>query len=73
VPFNPAQLFLRGISMLSAVSTTREQLRTSLRLIEQKRVTPVIHEVLPLEDAAQSHSRIERGQVLGRLLLDPSA
>lgn len=73
VPFNPAQLFLRGISMLSATSTTREQLRTSLRLIEQKRIFPVIQEVLPLEEAAQAHSRVERGQVLGRLLLDPTA
>lgn len=73
VQFNPAQLFLRGISMLSAVSTSREQLRTCLRLIGQKRITPVVEDVLRLEDAAEAHLRIESGQILGRLLLDPTA
>ena len=33
VPFNPAQLFLKGISMLSATSTTREELRLSMQLL----------------------------------------
>lgn len=71
VHFSPAQLFLRGISMLSAVSTTREQLRTSLRLIGQRRITPVVEAVMPLEQAAQAHSQVEQGRVLGRLLLAP--
>lgn len=73
VRFNPAQLFLRGISMLSAVSTTREQLRTCLRLLELRRIVPVIEDVLPLLAAPQAHERVEQGQVLGRLLLDPTA
>jgi acryloyl-coenzyme A reductase len=71
VRFNPAQLFLRGISMLSAVSTTREQLRTSMRLIDQGRITPVIEATMPLGHAAQAHSQVEQGRVLGRLLLAP--
>jgi len=73
VPFNPAQLFLRGISMLSAVSTSREQLRTCLALIAQRRVIPAIEAVLPLTAAAQAHERVEKGSVTGRLLLDPTA
>jgi acryloyl-coenzyme A reductase len=72
VPFNPAQLFLRGISMLSALSTTREQLRTALGLIEGNRIAPTIEDVLPLEAAAEAHQRVESAQVTGRLLLAPN-
>jgi acryloyl-coenzyme A reductase len=73
IPFNPAQLFLHGISMLSATSTTREQLRDSLRLLARKQVRPIVSGVLPLEAAAQAHEALERGATLGRLLLDPAA
>jgi NADPH:quinone reductase-like Zn-dependent oxidoreductase len=72
VPFNPAQRFLHGISMLSATSTTREQLRDSLRLLARKQVRPIVSGVVPLEAAAQAHEALERG-ALGRLLLDPAA
>lgn len=33
VPFNPAQLFLKNVSMLSATSTTRKQLDDCLALV----------------------------------------
>ena len=42
VPFNPAQLFLKNISMLSATSTTRNQLVHCLHLVAAGTVRPVI-------------------------------
>lgn len=73
VSFNPAQLFLRSISMLSATSTTRDELADLLGMIGQGSVTPVIAEKLPLAEAARAHSALEGGQTLGRLLLRPTA
>lgn len=71
VPFNPAQLFLRNISMLSATSTTRQGLAETLALIAQGAIRPSIHDVLPLADARSAHRMLETGSVSGRLVLRP--
>jgi acryloyl-coenzyme A reductase len=71
VPFNPAQLFLKSISMLSATSTTRAELRDVLGLIARGSLRPVIAETLPLEQAAKAHHLVEGGQMLGRIVLEP--
>jgi len=71
VPFNPAQLFLKGIHMLSATSVTREELRCCLQLLANGRVRAVLDEDLPLGSAAEAHRRLEAGSPLGRLTLTP--
>jgi D-arabinose 1-dehydrogenase-like Zn-dependent alcohol dehydrogenase len=72
VPFNPAQLFLRGQSMLSATSTTREELRETLALIGRGAIRPVVSGKLPLDRAAEAHAAIESGQTIGRIVLTPT-
>jgi len=72
VPFNPAQLFLKNISMLSATSTTRKQLQDCLELVRRGGVKPIIERELPLDQAAQAHELVERGAVTGRLVLRPN-
>lgn len=67
--FNPAQLFLNGISMLSAVSCSRSQLRDALVLVQRGLVRPIIADALPLAEAAHAHERLERAGVMGRLIL----
>lgn len=71
VPFNPAQLFLRGISMLSATSTTRAELQDALELVRLGRVRPAIGATMPLAQAADAHALLERNGVLGRVVLKP--
>lgn len=73
VSFNPAQLFLRGISMLSATSTTREELRQVLALLARGAVRPVLDRSLPLEAAAEAHWLVESGRALGRVTLRAAA
>lgn len=73
VPFNPAQLFLRGISLLSATSTTREELRQVLGLLGRGRLRAVVDRVLPLEHAPQAHALVESGRAAGRIVLRPAA
>ncbi len=72
-PFNPAQLFLRSISLLSATSTTRRELEQTLGLIQRGAVRPVIDRSLPLDAAPEAHEAIERGGVTGRIVLSPLA
>jgi D-arabinose 1-dehydrogenase-like Zn-dependent alcohol dehydrogenase len=69
VPFNPAQLFLKGISLLSSTSTTREELVQVLALLQRGELKPVIAETLPLEQASSAHGLLESGRALGRVIL----
>ncbi|HEU5036658.1 MAG TPA: alcohol dehydrogenase catalytic domain-containing protein [Nocardioides sp.] len=71
VSLNPAQLFLRGIDLLSAISTTRHQAVDALELVSRGLVVPVIEEVRPLAEASDAHRRVESGAVTGRLVLTP--
>jgi acryloyl-coenzyme A reductase len=71
VPFNPAQLFLKSISMLSATSTTREELRDCLDLLCSGEIRAVIGDTFPLEDASKAHLIMEDGLATGRIVLLP--
>ncbi len=73
VPFNPAQLFLKGVSLLSATSVTREELRRVLHLLAQGAIRAMLDDSLTLADAAAAHLRLEAGTTRGRLTLAPRA
>ena len=72
VRLNPAQLFLRGISILSAQSTNRRQLVDCLELVRRGLVRPIISMELPLERAADAHRMVESAAPVGRILLKPA-
>ena len=72
VPFNPAQLFLKNVSMLSATSTTRKQLEDCLALVSRGVIKPIISLALPLEQAARAHELVEAGKATGRIVLRPN-
>src|SRR5262249_29633299 len=72
VPFNPAQLFLKNVSMLSATSTTRKQLEDCLALVARGAINPIISMTLPLEQAAKAHALVEAGKSAGRIVLRPN-
>jgi NADPH2:quinone reductase len=40
-------------------------------MLAQGLIKPHIHARLPLEAAAQAHAMLERGEVMGKLLLKP--
>ena len=71
VPFNPAQLFLKGQSMLAVTSTTRAQLEDVLRLIELGKIRPVVDRTYALSEVQEAHRQVEAGQVKGRALIRP--
>jgi D-arabinose 1-dehydrogenase-like Zn-dependent alcohol dehydrogenase len=72
IKINPAQLFLRNISILSAKGVSRSQLADALDLVARGRIKPAVDRVLPLEGAAEAHRLVEAGLSTGRLVLKPA-
>jgi D-arabinose 1-dehydrogenase-like Zn-dependent alcohol dehydrogenase len=72
ISINPAQLFLRNLSILSAKGVSRAQLADALELVARRRVKPVVEDVCRLEDAVEAHRRVEAGLSSGRLVLSPA-
>jgi NADPH:quinone reductase-like Zn-dependent oxidoreductase len=68
---NPAQLFLRNVSILSAKGVSRSQLADALDLVAHRRIKPAVGEVYRLEDAAEAHRLLEGSLSTGRLMLTP--
>lgn len=71
VSFNPAQIFMKDVTIRSAKSTSRRQLQDALDLVARGLVKPWITDVLPLSRAADAHRIVEAGRSVGRVLLAP--
>jgi acryloyl-coenzyme A reductase len=71
VQLNPAQIFMQGLSLLSAKSTSRKQLQDALQLVRTGAVRPVVTARLPLQEAAAAHRDVESGRSVGRIILKP--
>lgn len=71
VKLNPAQLFMRDISIMSAKSTSKKQLQDALDLVARGDIKPVITGEMSLEHASQAHSDVEAGRSTGRIILKP--
>jgi NADPH:quinone reductase-like Zn-dependent oxidoreductase len=46
-------------------------MNTLLSHLAAGRISPLIHDRLPLSEAARAHELLESGQVIGKLLLKP--
>lgn len=69
ISLNLAQLFLRGIDLLSVTSTARWQLQDTVDLVAQGVLKPVVSETFPLEDVASAHAALEERRSFGRVAL----
>lgn len=66
-----AQVFWKQLSILGSTMGSPAEYRTAMGLVFEGRLTPVIHEILPLSDARGAHEALEDGGVFGKLVLVP--
>lgn len=64
-------LFWKQLSILGSTMGSPTEFREVMRLVFAGALKPVIHEVLPLADAARAHEMLEAGAVFGKLVLVP--
>jgi NADPH:quinone reductase-like Zn-dependent oxidoreductase len=64
-------VFWKQLSILGSTMGTPTEFRRVMRLVFDGRLSPVIHGVLPLEEAQRAHALLEAGEVFGKLVLEP--
>ena len=66
---SPRSIFWKQIDVMGSTMGTNEEFRAMLRLCEEGALRPVVDSVLPLEDVAGAHARMERGEQFGKIVL----
>jgi len=64
-------VFWKQLSILGSTMGNPKDYREAMNLVFQGKVEPVIHAVLPLEEARRAHDMLEAGEVFGKLVLTP--
>ncbi len=64
-------VFWKQLSIFGSTMGSPREFRQVMRLVFAGRVTPVIHAVMPLAEAAGAHELLEKGDVFGKLVLVP--
>jgi NADPH:quinone reductase-like Zn-dependent oxidoreductase len=64
-------VFWRQLSILGTTMGSPREYRTVMDLVFRKRLEPVIHATLPLEEARRAHEMLEAGEVFGKVVLVP--
>ena len=65
------RLFFLQLRVVGSTMGTRDELAGLLRLLAATGVTPVIDEIFPLADAHRAFTRLETGNVFGKLVVTP--
>ena len=71
VPLDLIKLFRDQVAILGCVRASQPELLHVIRLAEQGVFKPVVHEVIPLAEAARAHQVVEGRQQYGKVVLCP--
>ena len=69
--FDIRLLFWRQLSLLGSTMGTHREFVDAMSFVFDGRVQPRIHQVLPLEEAAEAHRLLEEGAVFGKIVIKP--
>jgi len=64
-------VFWKQLSIHGSTMGTPKEFREVMRLVFDGTFTPVVQEVLPLDEARRAHEILERGKVFGKIVLTP--
>ena len=73
IALNPGLVIVKELELIGAYATSQGELETALQLTRTGKLSPFVHEIMPLAEAARAHTRLENRKVAGRLVLSPDA
>jgi len=71
VPVDVILLFRNQWSLIGSVRATADEIEHVVGLVAEGKLQPVVHEVYPLEEAAEAHQVPEERRQYGKLILTP--
>jgi NADPH:quinone reductase-like Zn-dependent oxidoreductase len=72
IKINPARIFFKRAAMLGVGSVRRDQLEDAVKLVAAGVLKPRVARTFPLEEAAKAHALVEAGEIVGRVVLQPT-
>ena len=73
VELDVKRLYLRRQSIIGAAGTNPADVEQALAAARAGKIRAIGHRTMPLREAAEAHRLIEGNQILGKLVLDPTA
>ena len=71
--FASPRFVLEEVELVGSRYVSLDELTSAIRLVEEGRITPVVDRVLPLSAVNDAFAALERGEVVGRVVLDIAA
>jgi NADPH:quinone reductase-like Zn-dependent oxidoreductase len=71
VRLNPGLMIIKELEIIGAYATTHAELEVAFDLVERGHIRCDVTDILPMDQAAQAHMRLENREVVGRLVLVP--
>jgi NADPH:quinone reductase-like Zn-dependent oxidoreductase len=71
MPITVADCTRLELTIRGARASTYDDQRAVVSLLAQGRINPALDAVMPLSELRRAHDRLEAGEVLGRIVLDP--
>ncbi len=71
ITINPAFIFFQRAQILGVGSARRDQLEDVVALAARGVIKPIVAKVLSLDQIAEAHAMVERGDLFGRVLIHP--
>lgn len=65
----PQKIYLKQLDILGTTMGSHEDFNNMLKLVNDKRIVPIIDEVFPLESAEQAIQKMERAAQFGKIVL----
>lgn len=73
VNINLWHLFVKEHTIIGSFAGSRDDFMNVLRLVEQRKIKPVIQQIFSLKDLTKAQALMESRQVFGKLIIEPSS
>ena len=73
VTLDVKRLYLRRMRIIGAAGTNRRDVECSLEAAAAGKIRAVISRTMPLREAAAAHRIVEQNQIVGKIILEPTA
>jgi NADPH:quinone reductase len=72
VTLDVKRLYMRRLRVIGAAGTNSSNLEKALDAAGQGKIRAIINRIMPLRDAAEAHRIVEKNQITGKIILDPT-